>query len=88
MTKFIPKKMEKEIVSVRLPLETLAIVDAKAAEIGISRKPPKSESPAINSSTSASNTHWPTWRRNPAINHKNRPASAQSGFFVCEFSCA
>lgn len=37
MTKFIPKKMEKEIVSVRLPLETLAIVDAKAAEIGISR---------------------------------------------------
>ena len=71
MTKFIPKKMEKEIVSVRLPLETLAIVDAKAAEIGIS---------AINSSTSASSTHWPTWRRNPAINHKNRPASAQSGF--------
>lgn len=37
MTKFTPKKMEKEIVSVRLPLETLAIVDAKAAEIGISR---------------------------------------------------
>ena len=37
MTKFTPKKMEKEIVSVRLPLETLAIVDTKAAEIGISR---------------------------------------------------
>ena len=37
MTKFTPKKMEKEIASVRLPLETLAIVDTKAAEIGISR---------------------------------------------------
>lgn len=35
--RFVPKKMDKEIVSIRLPIQTLEIIDAKAAEIGISR---------------------------------------------------
>lgn len=35
--KFVPKRMDKEIISIRLPIETLEIIDAKAAEIGISR---------------------------------------------------
>lgn len=38
MSKFVPKKTtEKENVSIRIPLETLEQVDAKAAAIGISR---------------------------------------------------
>ncbi len=35
--KFVPKKVDKEIISIRIPLTTLEIIDAKAAEIGISR---------------------------------------------------
>ena len=34
---FIPKKFEKEVISMRIPTETLAIIDNKAMEYGISR---------------------------------------------------
>lgn len=37
MSKFVPKNNEKEIVSIRLPIDTLDFVNRKAAEIGISR---------------------------------------------------
>ena len=33
--KFVPKKVDKEIISIRIPLTTLEIIDAKAAEIGV-----------------------------------------------------
>ena len=37
MAKFIPKKYEKEVISMRISTETLAEIDEKAAKIGISR---------------------------------------------------
>ena len=37
MEKFLPKKPEKEVISMRISTETLKIVDDKAAAIGISR---------------------------------------------------
>lgn len=37
MEKFRAKKPEKEIISVRLPIETLNDIDKKSALIGISR---------------------------------------------------
>lgn len=37
MANFIPKKFEKEVISMRIATETLAEIDRKAAEIGISR---------------------------------------------------
>ena len=37
MTKFTPRKPEKEVVSLRLAIATLEDIDRKAAEIGISR---------------------------------------------------
>ena len=35
--KFIPKKFEKEVISMRISSETLAEIDRKALETGISR---------------------------------------------------
>lgn len=37
MTKFTPRKPEKEVISLRLAIDTLESIDRKAAEIGISR---------------------------------------------------
>lgn len=37
MEKFIARKPEKEVISLRIPTNILQIVDAKAADIGISR---------------------------------------------------
>ena len=37
MDKFVARKPEKEVISMRISVETLKIVDDKAAEIGISR---------------------------------------------------
>ncbi len=37
MANFIPKKPEKEVISMRISSEILAYIDDKAAEIGISR---------------------------------------------------
>lgn len=37
MAKFVAHKPEKEVISMRIPTNTLKIVDDKAAEIGISR---------------------------------------------------
>ncbi len=37
MAKFIPRKYEKEVISIRIPSETLAEIDEKAAKAGISR---------------------------------------------------
>jgi len=35
--KFVPKKSEKEVISMRISLDMLAEIDKKAAKIGISR---------------------------------------------------
>lgn len=37
LEKFIARKMEKEVISMRISTDTLKTVDEKAAEIGISR---------------------------------------------------
>ena len=37
MEKFIPKKHEKEVISMRISTETLEKIDEKAAKTGISR---------------------------------------------------
>lgn len=37
MPKFVPKKPEKEVISMRIPVDTLQEIDKKAAEFGISR---------------------------------------------------
>lgn len=37
MTKFVARKPEKEVISMRISTDTLQILDDKAAEIGISR---------------------------------------------------
>lgn len=37
LTKFTPRKPEKEVISLRLAITTLEDIDRKAAEIGISR---------------------------------------------------
>lgn len=37
MAKFVPKKYEKEVISMRISSETLSELDEKAAKIGISR---------------------------------------------------
>lgn len=37
MPKFIAKKPEKEVISVRIDREVLSVVDEKATDIGISR---------------------------------------------------
>lgn len=37
MAKFIPKKYEKEVISMRISTEKLTEIDEKAAKIGISR---------------------------------------------------
>lgn len=37
MKKFIAKKPEKEVISLRIPSEVLRTIDDKSAEIGISR---------------------------------------------------
>ena len=37
MAKFIARKPEKEVISMRIPTDTLQILDDKAASIGISR---------------------------------------------------
>lgn len=37
LAKFIAKKTEKEVISMRISVETLQILDGKAAKIGISR---------------------------------------------------
>ena len=37
LTKFTPRKPEKEVISLRLAISTLEDIDRKAAEIGISR---------------------------------------------------
>lgn len=37
MENFLPKKHEKEVISMRIPSETLNQIDDKAAAIGISR---------------------------------------------------
>lgn len=37
MVKFSPKKPEKEIISIRIPVETLKTIDAKAGLYEISR---------------------------------------------------
>ena len=37
MANFIPKKPEKEVISMRISSEVLAYIDDKAAKIGISR---------------------------------------------------
>ncbi len=37
MAKFIPRKYEKDVISIRIPSETLAEIDEKAAKTGISR---------------------------------------------------
>lgn len=37
MAKFVARKPEKEVISMRISADTLQILDNKAAEIGISR---------------------------------------------------
>ena len=37
LAKFTPRKPEKEVISLRLAIDTLEEIDRKAAEIGISR---------------------------------------------------
>ena len=37
MAKFIARKLEKEVISMRISTDTLQILDDKAASIGISR---------------------------------------------------
>ena len=37
MDKFVARKPEKEVISMRIPTDMLKTVDEKAAEIGISR---------------------------------------------------
>ena len=37
MAKFVARKPEKEVISMRISSDTLRMVDEKAAEIGISR---------------------------------------------------
>lgn len=37
MAKFIARKPEKEVISMRISVEKLAVIDDKAAKIGISR---------------------------------------------------
>ena len=37
MAKFIPRKPEKEVISMRIAVDTLQIIDNKAAAVGISR---------------------------------------------------
>ena len=37
MDKFLPKKVEKEVISMRIPADVLAELDAKAAYYQISR---------------------------------------------------
>lgn len=37
MEKFLPKKPEKEVISIRLPIDMLAQVDRQAARADISR---------------------------------------------------
>ena len=37
LPKFIARKPEKEVISMRIPVDTLQILDDKAAEAGISR---------------------------------------------------
>lgn len=37
MEKFIPKRQEKEVISMRIPIELLREIDRQAAVIGISR---------------------------------------------------
>lgn len=37
MPKFVPKKPEKEVISMRISVDTLQEIDKKAAEFGISR---------------------------------------------------
>ena len=37
MEKFVARKPEKEVISMRIPSDTLQILDAKAAQTGISR---------------------------------------------------
>ena len=37
MAKFIPRKFEKEVISMRISSEVLEKIDGKAAKIGISR---------------------------------------------------
>lgn len=37
MANFIPRKPEKEVISMRISTDILAEIDSKAAEIGISR---------------------------------------------------
>ncbi len=37
MEKFVVKKPEKEVISMRIPVEVLQILDNKAAHAGISR---------------------------------------------------
>lgn len=37
MKKFIAKKPEKEVISMRIDVETLRTIDQKAADVGISR---------------------------------------------------
>lgn len=37
MAKFVAHKPEKEVISMRISVDTLKILDDKAAEIGISR---------------------------------------------------
>lgn len=37
MEKFLPKKTDKEVTTIRVPRETLELVDMKSASYGISR---------------------------------------------------
>lgn len=37
MPKFVPKKSEKEVISMRISADTLWEIDQKATEVGISR---------------------------------------------------
>jgi predicted DNA binding CopG/RHH family protein len=37
MDRFLPQKVEKEVISMRIVSDTLADIDKKAAETGISR---------------------------------------------------
>ncbi|MBQ2764375.1 MAG: ribbon-helix-helix protein, CopG family [Firmicutes bacterium] len=37
MGKFIPKKTEKEVISMRISVDLLSEVDEKAAKVGVSR---------------------------------------------------
>ena len=37
LTKFVARKPEKEVISMRISTDTLQVLDSKAAEIGISR---------------------------------------------------